>query len=296
VNRRRIITLALLAAVALVACGDDNETVPVVERPGDGDGIEHPTGADALVVRVATGGGFVPSTSRLAEIPELAVYGDGRAIVVGPTTLEFPGPALPNLQQGSLNADELQELLRAADVAGLFGGEEPDYGDPGVTDMPTTTVTINAGGVERTVSAYALAYEDGDDDLAPEQREARERLREFIAVVDADVATESYEADSVAVFVRPYDPDESTEPSTTAPHPWPLGDLAGAGEPYEGFSDTRCLVVAGADAETVLAAAGDARDGDPWRVGDVDYALVFRPLLPDESSCADLSPGQVGGA
>ncbi len=293
-NRRRLLVLTVVAAVALVACGDDGDT-GTGGRPPSGD-TEHPTGADELVVRVATGGGFVPSTSRLAEIPELAVYGDGRAIVVGPTTLEFPGPALPNHQQGDLSDDELQELVRAARAAGLLADEPPDYGEPAVTDMPTTTVTINIGGVERTVGAYALRFEEGDDDLDADQRDARERLRAFLTVVDADIATEPYQADSVAVFVRPYDPDEIVEPSVAEPHSWPLGDLAGAGEPYQGFDDTRCLVVAGADAQTVLAAAEDAREGDPWRAAGVDYALVFRPLLPDETGCADLAPGQTAGA
>jgi len=291
VRLRRTIVVAVLAVVILGACGGDEDTGPVVQRPGDGDGIEHPPGADDLVLQVHTAGGL--AAPPLAAIPELNVYGDRRAIVLGPTTLEFPGPALPNLQQGFLNDEELQEVLRAATAAGLLEDEAPDYGDPGVTDMPTTRVTINAGGVERTVSAYALAYEDGDDDLAPDQREARARLRELVAVVDGDVATESYEADAVAVFVRPYLTDEIP---AAGRRDWPLGDLAGAGERYEGVDDTRCLVVTGDDARTVLDVAGDAREGARWSSGGSDYALVFRPLLPNEAGCDDLVPAQTAGA
>ena len=289
-SARRTIVIALVAAVALVGCGDD-DTGPVVERPGDGDGIDHPTGADDLVLQVHTAGGL--TAPPLAAIPQVSVYGDGRVIVVGPTTLEYPGAALPNLQQGFLSDEELQEVLRAAGAAGLLDGDEPDYGDPGITDMPTTRVVINAGGVERDISAYALDFVDGDDNLEAAQREARQRLRDFLTVVDADVATERYDAGSVAVFVRPYLTDEIP---AAGQRDWPLGDLAGAGEPYEGVDDTRCLVVTGDDAQTVLDVADDAREGARWSSGGSDYALVFRPLLPNETSCDQLVPAQSAGA
>jgi len=286
--------IALLAVVALVGCGDDDDdTGPVVERPGDGDGIDHPSGADDLVLQVHTAGGL--AAPPLAAVPQLSVYGDGRVIVVGPTTLEYPGAALPNLQQGFLSDEGLQEVLRAAGAAGLLGDEEPDYGDPGITDMPTTEVVINAGGVERDVSAYALDFVDGDDDLEPAQREARQRLRDFLAAVDADVATEGYEAEAVAVFVRPFEPDETVD-SSSETREWPLGDLAGAGEPALGSSDIRCLVVEGADAQTVLAAADDAGADDRWRSGDAEYSIDFRPLLPDETTCDQLVPARTAGA
>ena len=291
-SARRTIVIALVAVVALVGCGDD-DTGPVVERPGDGDGIDHPTGADDLVLQVHTAGGL--TAPPLAAIPQVSVYGDGRVIVVGPTTLEYPGAALPNLQQGFLSERELQEVLRAAGAAGLLDDDEPDYGDPGITDMPTTEVVINAGGVERDISAYALDFVDGDDNLEAAQREARQRLRDFLTTVDADVATEGYEADAVAVFVRPFEADDTGD-SSAETREWPLGDLAGAGEPALGSSDLRCLVVEGADAQAVLAAADDARADDPWRSGATEYSIDFRPLLPDETSCDDLVPAQSAGA
>ena len=54
-----------------------------------------PTGGTDVVLRVFTGGGLVPEAVRLGEVPELTVYGDGRMIVVGPTTLEYSGPRAP---------------------------------------------------------------------------------------------------------------------------------------------------------------------------------------------------------
>lgn len=285
---RRTLTLLALAALALTACGDDSDKEVTTKPRGD---------SDELILRVATGGGFVGPSSRLAEIPEVSVYADGRVITIGPTTQEFPGPALPNLQQGQLDAAGLEQLVAAIEDTGLLDDPPPDYGDPLITDAPTTVVTVSVNGVERTLSAYALDFEDNDDQLEPDQREARQALRALVRGFDGDDATATYEAESVAVFVRT---NQAEDGSDDAPEPatrdWPLGDLAGAGEPYEGFDDTRCLVLTGADAQTVLTAAADAKEGDRWRSGNAEYDVVFRPLLPDETSCADLSPEAVGGA
>ena len=291
-NPRRAVTLVALAALILTACGD-NDDEKVTTKPDP----DPPTGNGAeLVLRAATGGGLVPPSSRLAEIPELSIYADGRVITLGPTTLEFPGSALPNLQVGRLAAPDLDEYRLAIEAAGLLADPPPDFGDPGVTDMPTTVVTLTVDGEERTLSAYALDFSEGDDQLEPEQREARQRLRALVRGFEADLATETYAADAAAVLVRPFDADERGDSPPPTTRDWPLGDLAGAGELYEGVEDARCLVVTGADAQTVLTTAADANQGDRWRSGDAEYDVVFRPLLPDETTCADLSPEEVGGA
>ncbi len=257
-NPRRALTLLVLAILALTACGDDEEQ-KVTTNP------DPPIGDDAeLVFRAATGGGLIGPQP--AEIPEISIYADGRVIMVGPTTLEFPGGALPNLQEGRLSSADLDEFTVAIEAAGLLEDEPPDYGDPTISDAPTTVVTVTVDGETRTVAAYALDVAEGDDQLEPEQREARQALRALVRGFDGDLATETYEAESVAVLVRP---NEAEEGSADAPMPatrdWPLGDLAGAGEPFEGFDNTRCLVLTGADAQTVLAAAADATEGDRWR-------------------------------
>jgi hypothetical protein len=289
---------ALLAALALAACGGDDDTgsvPPSTEPPDSGapaGGVEHSTGADDLVLRVDTAGGL--AAPPVPDVPQISVYGDGRLITLGPTTLEYPGPALPNFQQGLLTEAELQELLGAAEAAGLLDSTPPDYGDPPVTDLPTTAVTIDAGGVERTVGAYALDFADADVELEPAQREARQQLRDFLAGIDVDVAAEGYEADAVAVFVRPFEANE-TDQELAERREWPAGDLAGTGEPVGG-SNARCLVIEGDDAPAVLEAAAGARAGDAWVSDGAEYLVDFRPLLPDETSCDQLVPGEVGGA
>jgi hypothetical protein len=38
----------------------------------------------------------------------------------------------------------------------------------------------------------------------------------------------------------------------------------------------------------VLAAAATANAATPWDSGGTRWSVAFRPLLPDESGCADL--------
>ena len=82
-----------------------------------------------------------------------------------------------------------------------------------------------------------------------------------------------YETTSLAVLVRPTDTTDGDV------HAWPLGDLG----------DTRCVVLTGADAATAIAAARGTSDGDAWTSAGASYDLDFRPLLPDEHDCGDLT-------
>jgi len=48
------------------------------------------------------------------------------------------------------------------------------------------------------------------------------------------------------------------------------------------------VVATGAQLDTVLAAVAKANQNTPWSSGGNTYSITFRPLLPDESGCADL--------
>ena len=286
---KRLAAVLVAVAALVAACGNDSDSVSTPEGPAP----NPPAGADELVIQVTTGGGLIAPQSLAVEIPAISVFGDGTFIVPGPTTLEYPGPALPNLQQGRLRDGEVERLLNAARDAGLLDDEPPDFGDPGVTDMPSTTILIDAGGAQHRVSIYALDFVEGDSNLDDNQRAARDRVREFVDSLPGDAATDPYAAGGFAVLVRPY---IAADVPGAGQADWPLGDLAGAGEPIEAFgSDTRCLVVTGTDAEAVLAVAADAREGARWRSNGVDYSLTFRPLLPHETGCESLRP-EFGGA
>ena len=57
-------------------------------------GIEHPTGSDQVVLRVADEGGFVPVDYMLSSMPSFSLYGDGTLITPGAQIDIYPGPAL----------------------------------------------------------------------------------------------------------------------------------------------------------------------------------------------------------
>ena len=275
---RRTSPLAAVAAVALAlaACGGSSSSA-------GGSGPPRPPAApDEVVVRVVTSGGFTAESREAAHLPKVSVFGDGRVVVVGPTTLEFPGPALPNLQEFRVTDGGLTRILRAARDAGLLDDAVPDYGDPGVTDQATTTVTVRTDGRTREVEVYALSFKGRVSGVTPEQSENRDRLERFIELTgDAgafgdDVVPGSerrYEPEALAVLVRQSD---ATDGDT---HAWPLGDLAGMD----------CVVLSGSDLGTVIAAARTAREGDAWTSAGVLYGLDFRSLLPDEHTCEDVS-------
>ena len=76
----------------------------------------------------------------------------------------------------------------------------------------------------------------------------------------------------------------STPPGRT----WPGPELPG--RPLPGRDAVGCTVVTGAGADRIRAAARDANVATPWTWNHRRWQVILRPLLPDESTCADLLP------
>ncbi len=51
-----------------------------------------------------------------------------------------------------------------------------------------------------------------------------------------------------------------------------------------------CVVATGDQAAAVVEAATAATALTPWSDGGSTWSVTFRPLLPDETGCADLTP------
>ena len=67
---------------------------------------------------------------------------------------------------------------------------------------------------------------------------------------------------------------------------WPIRpELDRFGEPDANMTDVRCGVVVGDDLSTLLPEAQSANQLTPWVSDSDEFALVFRPLLPDEHTC-----------
>jgi hypothetical protein len=290
--RPAALLVAMLATVVLAACSDDPTTVEAGDDRGRSTTAPEtvttvaPAG-DGPVLQITSGGGFVPPEFHFANLPQFTLYADGRVVVPGPTTLEYPGRALPNLLTGSVGPDQVRGAVEAADDAGV--GKSLDLGQPPVADAPTTTfVMVDGRGTHRT-DAYALDLDFDGSGLSASQQEARRRLRELVAEMGrlGNAAAEPYRATAVSVLVRPYaDVDRTGLPGEPAPAEvdWPLADLATGGREQFGG---RCLGLAGAEAERVLAAAADARANARWRSGGSFWWLAFRPELPGTAPCAD---------
>jgi hypothetical protein len=292
--------LLALAAIALVAgCGGADQTASGTSTAAaPAAGIAHPTGARDVVVRVASGGGFVAVEANLASLPSYTLYGDGTVIrtVAAPagSALALGAGAAPQLETGHLDEAAVQELLSQAERAGLLAPGAIDYGDMGsvgVADMPTTTVTLttDAGTVDRAAYALGGGTVPGGHDLSAAQQSARAALSGFVALTEGSPADATpYLPERLAVFVAPWleQPDVATDAEPAElPLAADLAALTKAGaNSAAGFG---CTVVDGEAVPKLLAATASPSPSGLWRApgGHEAYRVVVRPLLPDETGC-----------
>jgi hypothetical protein len=248
---------------------------------------------DAVVFRMEHTGGFVTPAMVATRLPAVSVYGDGRVITQGPTTLVFPGPALPNLQVGTISSAEIENLIVQARAVGV--GSASDLGTPSVTDMPTTRFTVLGDKGVETLEAYALTDAIADSSLTADQRAAREKLREFAESLTSDsgplgpvanAESQPYTPTAIAAVAEPWvaGGDVGEQPELA----WPGPELPGAplGNADLGLG---CVTLTGDEASKLLTAAAQANAATPWTSAGKRWTVTLRPLLPDETDCADLT-------
>src|SRR4051812_28876373 len=288
-GRRRAVTIrvarsaaALVLLLVLGACargsGDDG---------GGGPAGSYPYAPDDLVLQISWTGGFVTPQMLTGRLPLVSVYGDGRVVTEGPVAAIYPGPALPNLQVQRIDAAAVQALVDRALDAGV--GETGDLGTPPLADAPSTRFTVSTGLETRTSEAYALS--EDTTGITGEQAAARAELLALLGeLTDLSAgAAQAYVPAAVAALATEYPPAE--DPGLVPPDaPWPGPALPG--DPLEARPGPFCVVATGDQATAVLEAAGSANALTPW-LGDAGarWSLLLRPLLPDETGCADLRQG-----
>ncbi len=195
-NRRRLVQFASVAALALAlaACGSDGTASNDTASPDTGgsaepgsdqgagdtlpapDGYAHPTGPDEVVIEYTELSGFTTREYAFQQPPMVLISGDGRVFTTGPQIAIYPGPALPNIQVGTITEEAVQQLLSIAADGGLFA--DVDYTEESlVADASTATVTINVDGTSWVHSAYALGMDEPGKTPSPE----RATLLEFTA-------------------------------------------------------------------------------------------------------------------
>jgi hypothetical protein len=125
--------------------------------------------------------------------------------------------------------------------------------------------------------------------LTAEQQAARSKLSDLVSRltgVTANQGSTAYAPTAVAALVSPWtDPQDGLAQSDVA---WPGPALPG--EPRGGLPDATCVTATGDQVSALLTAAASATTRTPWVTPDGSrWSVLLRPLLPDESSCADLS-------
>ena len=246
-------------------------------------GIAYDTSPDTVVLRLSSGGGFVPMEIAFLEVPQLVVYGDGRVITADQKAqVDFQNlPATAPLLERTLDEEGMQALLLAAQEHGLLEGTSPDYGEPNVTDMPGTSLSIAANGTDASHQAYALGFDDPAAGLTQDQLAARKELTAFIdQALDLDTlaaghvsAAEPYTAERYGV--RRFEILDDVAGGEIERQPWP----AAAGDPP---ANDACTVVSGPEAAAIAEAFANAGSNDRWTLSGVEFRALARPILPGE--------------
>jgi hypothetical protein len=242
-----------------------------------------------VILRYDEGGGFVMPAYTAAQAPAFTLYGDG-TLIFRPVKAD-PLPAVGSVspfqpfRTAKMNEDQIQTLLDYALNEGGLGAARAEYADMMVSDASTAVFTLNAGGLAKTVSVYALGFEDPQvPDL--QIRKVLATLRDRLLDIDqgGTVKTDVYAPDRYRAILlegQPGAPDQKA-------WPWPeitTAEFVSNGDPNALPLPARVMTAAQIEALGIkpfeggfvglpLAGPGDGKF----------YTLSVRPLLPDDKN------------
>lgn len=133
------------------------------------DGIQHATGPGDVLLRIESGGGFVPIEFFATAAPTFTLYGDGTIVFRDPTT--SPPDAVGNVNRLSpfltirLGEEGIQAMLEDAIGRGGLGIAAGPY-TCNCADVPSTTFTVTADGRTKEVSVTGLSPQEHPDNVA----------------------------------------------------------------------------------------------------------------------------------
>lgn len=285
---------ALLAPVLLGACaGAAGSTVPGGSTSPSGGSsqpatIDHPTGATDVVLQLDEGGGFIPPGFLLTEAPIFTLYGTGAVIFRDPAAQPSPPAAgvwkLPSFRTAALSESQVQALLRFALGPGGLAVAGKRY-DPGtVADAGTTTFTIRATGMTKTVSVVALgiATPTGADGAIVG---ALASLRDRMLATGRELAAPTvWVPERYRAVLLDSGLGDSSSPSVS--WPWPELTPADFRPPSDPGRPRFPTHVLSANEAASIGISGFEGGLEGLRVvapSGTTYGLVLRPLLPDEA-------------
>lgn len=292
----RLPLTVLSVAVIAAACGSAGSASPPASSPPSAPpttgGVDHPNGATDVVLQLEEGGGFVPIEFLAGQAPQFTLYGDGR-VVFQPAVATFPEPG-PNgvirnasWRTAQLDAAQIEELLTFALGQGGLGAARDNYGNDMVADASTSIFKINAGGLDKTVSVYALGIEDDQNatDLIPRRafKALADRLRDFDR--GGTISTDAYLPDNFRAVLVEREGDPGAKPT---PWPWPDLKMSDFKANVNGVGATQFphrTITAVEAAELGLGDVPGGAQGMTLTGPDSKlYTLILRPLLPHETA------------
>ncbi len=289
--------LAILIAACSVAGGaspapasSGSSAAPsVTPAPsGNPDSIEHKTGAKDILLRYEEGGGFMMPAFTAAAVPHFTLYGDGTVIFRNPMAEVPPAEGsvfkMNPLRTAKLDEAQIQELLLLALSEGGLAVARPNYTNDMIADASTAVFTIEAGGIKKTVSIYALGLEmEGVADGAA--RAAFKKLADRLSDFDqgGTIPTDVYEPQAYrgVLFEAP-----GIEAADVRAWPWP--DLTPAdfkidADPNGNQFPHRTMTPAEVDLLKIADYQGGLQNVVVTDPDGKPYTFSLRPLLPGET-------------
>jgi hypothetical protein len=282
------ILLAALAACSPAAAptGTPGSTAGPSSAPGASPsptaiaGIQHPTGATDVVLRLESGGGFVMAGAQATDTPLFTLYGDGRVVwrdvhAPVPDAIGSITP-LAGLRTVRLTESAVQSLLEDAIGRGGLGNAAESYLGQGA-DMPTTTFTLNVNGTTRTVSATPLSPDmhPNAGPIIAALAGLAERLQGFGAIAGA---SELYVPTAYRGVLMAQ--DQALNP----PVDWPWTTIAPTDFKGNGNDFLRLHTLTPDDvAKLGVKGVEGGFMGLTLQSGRMLYSFSLRPLLPEET-------------
>jgi hypothetical protein len=295
--RRATLSLPLAGALLAVTAGSALAQSPSTAPIG---AITHPTGSTDIVLSMETGGGFVPFGYLLSQAPTFVLYGDN-TVIFRPSDVPTDGTAYAPFVEAHLSNEQVDALLTYALSVGGLANAADSYTDMLITDAPTTVFTIDAAGIDKAVSVYALGIVDPEGPDA-EAYAAFEDLATLLSTFEQQVekgnvlSAELYQPEQYRVVLSEVDASQVDAASGSA-LAWPWADLAPAD--FTAFPQNAAWSYAGLTPEqlaaitTVPSGGGlDAYVTSPD--GSTTYQVFWRPLLPGEDVAPDTMAGGKG--
>src|SRR5512140_1697143 len=111
---RGLAATVAVASVLLIAGCTTGGTRGSDPGPTEAASLSYAHGATDLVVQARSGGGLLPPSLRLAEMPDVSIYGDGRVVLLGSHSSGAESPLLPVLSETRVTPEAMTQILAAA--------------------------------------------------------------------------------------------------------------------------------------------------------------------------------------